>query len=148
MKRIDDNRAKRQSRLVRLLADRSFGKQEEIVQALRREGFDATQSSVSRDFRDLGVVKVAGRYVRMRDVGRSFAVSEARGNLVTAVDTAGPNLIIVKTPIGAANVVALSLDARDLPGLVGTVAGDDTVFIATRNRAAQGRIIEALTGAE
>jgi len=132
----------RHRRLLSLLNRKRFSRQVEVAAALRKEGFDVTQSSVSRDFQDLGIVKVAGRYVPPSP--RPQLDTSAIRSFVARVETAGPNLLVIKTPMGASNVVAVELDRQELSGLVGTVAGDDTIFIATKNRAAQKRIVEFL----
>lgn len=64
--------------------------------------------------------------------------------LVTHVDTAGSNLIVVRTAVGAASSIAVALDSRQLGEVVGTLAGDDTIFIAVRSRAAQGSVLSVL----
>jgi transcriptional regulator of arginine metabolism len=66
------------------------------------------------------------------------------GGRVRTVERAGPNLLVARTEIGAANVVALELDRQSLDGIAGTIAGDDTVFIATKNRSVQDQLIHRL----
>jgi len=108
---------------------------------MRRLGFSVTQSSISRDLRELGVAKVGGRYVSLH---RSEVEDPSPPALIHSVEPAGPNLIVIKTPIGAANIVGVDIDNRGLDGLVGSVAGDDTVFLAVRNKKAQDRVLSAL----
>lgn len=111
------------------------------------DGYCVTQSSVSRDFRDLGVIKAGGRYVAVNHhAGRAAGIDLS--DLVTQADAAGPHLLVVKTPPGASNMVAWSLDAQEIVGLVGTVAGDDTLFVATANRDAQKRVLAFLERGE
>jgi transcriptional regulator of arginine metabolism len=61
-----------------------------------------------------------------------------------SVEPVGANLVVIKTPVGSANVVAVDLDRKELPDIAGTVAGDDTIFVAVRSRAAQGRVMAFL----
>ncbi len=121
-----------------------------MVELLRDLGIHATQSSVSRDVRELGLVRVGGQYMpaarlagdRAARVGLGF-----RSELIISVDPVGSNLIVVKTPPGTANAVAIELDRKQLPEIAGTLAGDDTIFIAVRSRSAQGRALALLRGA-
>ncbi len=138
----------RQAALLRLLRRRPVTRQQEIVALMQAQGYVITQSSVSRDLRELGLVKAAGRYVplaRLRPQGgRRRSADGPVHELVTEVDAAGAHLVVIRTPVGAASAVAVELDRRRLPGVVGTVAGDDTIFAAVRSRAAQGRLVALL----
>ena len=67
--------------------------------------------------------------------------------LIISVEPVGANLIVVRTPPGGANAVAVEWDAKHVPEIAGTVAGDDTIFIAVRSRSAQGRLLAMLGGA-
>jgi transcriptional regulator of arginine metabolism len=131
---------KRRDLLKRIIESNSFSKQETLVKELKKLGFNVTQSSISRDLQIIGAVKVAGKYCLSIPRPRKITV---RG-LVRSIDTAGANLVVVKTNSGAANVVAAALDGSDIIGMVGTVAGDDTFFIATKNKVAQSKVLEAL----
>jgi len=115
--------------------------QQSVVAALRSQGFDATQSSVSRDLRELGAIKTASGY----ELGTSTASSDDEvaqvADLLRSMSPAGPNLLVIKTAIGAAQRVALALDRSDWPEIVGNVGGDDTVFVATTSAAAQRNLI-------
>src|SRR5690606_23876391 len=92
---------------------------------------------ISRDFQELGVVKLGGRYVSASEMQEP---EPAPTNFsIVSVKSAGPNLSVVKTPAGAANLLAIKLDSQQIPGVVGTIAGDDTVFVALSGKAAQAR---------
>ncbi len=110
---------------------------------LTASGIETNQSSISRDVRELGLVRVGGRYVpaaRLVEAdidGPGIYDSE----LITSLKPVGANLIVIHTHLGAAQVVAVELDRREWPEIVGTIAGDDTVFIAVGSRAAQGRVL-------
>jgi transcriptional regulator of arginine metabolism len=140
----------RQAALLRLVRRRSVSSQDEMVRLLHKRGFSATQSSISRDVRELGLVRVNGRYVPATRVGlpRSPGVLPDRDSeLIIAAEPVGANLIVVKTSPGSANAVAIDVDREELPEIAGTVAGDDTIFIAVRSRAAQGHVLAMLRGA-
>lgn len=133
----------RQALLARLAREHALENQQQIVELLCKKGLEVTQASVSRDIRELGLVKVDGRYVRVGEVRRrkgDFEKDLRLDELITAVDSAGASLVVVRTANGAAGAVAVALDERKLPDIVGTIAGDDTIFIAVRSRAAQGRV--------
>lgn len=140
-------KAPRQAALLRVVKRRSPSSQEEMVRLLRELGFRATQSSVSRDVRELGLVRIRGRYVLATRAGVEGAASllpERDSELINSVEPVGANLVVVKTPPGSANAVAIDLDQRELPEIAGTLAGDDTIFVAVRSRAAQGRVLAML----
>ena len=116
-----------------------------MVDILRRRGFDATQSSVSRDLRELGVAKAGDRYIiPVQDhtaSGNGFALV---AGFVREVLTAGAALTVIKTTAGTASSVALAIDRAAWPEVAGTVAGDDTLFVATANAKAQRKLLGRL----
>jgi len=126
----------RQQKVLELIRTKRFRMQAELVEELRRRGIRATQSSVSRDLARLGAVKINGYYTLPRLVHPIAGVLE-----ILDLDTAGDHLIVVKTEPGQAPPVALKIDHANFPEIVGTVAGDDTVFIAVRDREAQRKAI-------
>jgi transcriptional regulator of arginine metabolism len=97
---------------------------------LERAGEPATQSSVSRDLEELGVVKHHGHYTLPRTNGAA-----ARG--LVSLDQAGDSLVIARTVPGLASAVAVEIDAAAIPEIVGTIAGEDTIFIAVRDAKSQ-----------
>jgi transcriptional regulator of arginine metabolism len=141
------NKRRRQAELLRLVRQQPVGDQAEMVALLRERGFSATQASVSRDVRELGLVKANGHYTPVsRLSGPANEADDLRhvGDLVTAAVPAGANLIVIKTAVGAASAVAVDLDQTPGEDIVGTIAGDDTIFVAVRSRAAQGRVLARL----
>ena len=121
----------RQSALRELLGRGPVPTQQLLVAELARRGFSATQSSVSRDLREIGAVKTARGYeLEAGDMADKPELS-AIGEFVRAVLPAGPHLLVLRTAIGAAQRVALALDRADWPEMVGNIGGDDTVFVAT-----------------
>jgi len=122
---------------MELVRSESIADQEALVDLLAEDGFAVTQSSVSRDIKALGLRKAGGRYVPSWEVVPSWADVFP---LVLDLQAAGPNLLVLKTPPGGAQRVAVALDHLDIPGIVGTVAGDDTVFIACKDVKSRDRI--------
>ena len=131
----------RRDAITRILRQAAVGRQAELVDLLRAEGFEATQSSVSRDLRELGVVKGADRYL-LPAVEDALTPShfEAVQSFVKGYRAAGPNLTVLSTTAGTAQCVAIALDKARWPEIVGTIAGDDTIFIATASARSQRRL--------
>jgi transcriptional regulator of arginine metabolism len=141
-----DQREARQRAIRALLARAPVASQAQLVAELRRQGLRATQSSVSRDLRDLGVARIGGRYVSHGEGdegGRDPRVAEVAG-LLRAVKRAGPYLTVVHTAVGAAQGVARAFDAAGWREVVGSLAGDDTVFLATDGESDQQQLIRRL----
>ncbi len=114
------------------------------MRLLGKAGHPATQSSVSRDLRELGVAKRGDRYVlpdESAPVLHDFATIAA---FVRDLRPAGPSLTVIRTTAGAAQSVAIVLDRADWPEVVGTLSGDDTIFVATTGAAAQRRLLARL----
>ena len=114
--------------------------QKKLVQALSDKGFDATQSSVSRDLHELGAVKTGEGY-RLPELSAGQDEMHKVAEFVREIRPAGPHLTVIKTAIGAAQRVALALDRSGWPEMVGNIGGDDTVFVATDSAAAQKILI-------
>lgn len=135
------NQSERRAALKRLLERGPAATQRALVEALTAEGFHATQSSVSRDLADLGAVKTPQGYeLPGADAGSEDELTQV-AELLRSMAPAGPNLLVIKTAIGAAQRVALALDRSKWPEIVGNVGGDDTVFTATENAAAQRALL-------
>ena len=136
MARVPKNR--RQHLIARLLADHPVTSQAQLVDLLIAEGIESTQATVSRDLEDLGAVKV-----RMPGVDRLvYAIAELPKDQVAPLDhlrrvlgewvvdlAVSGNLVVVRTPPGSAHVVASALDRTKIDGMLGTVAGDDTILV-------------------
>src|SRR4029079_6602582 len=120
--------------------------QTELLTKLAARGFRVTQSSVSRDLREMHVAKADGRYVPPEalaaeaEAGEKPAPRADAFGLIRSVHAAGPNVLVVRTPPGSANVVGLAIDSARRPDVVEPVAGDDTIFIATASRGGQSRV--------
>jgi transcriptional regulator of arginine metabolism len=135
----------RREALKRIIRDGVVGRQAELVRLLKRAGYPVTQSSVSRDLRDLGVAKVGDRYVLPpEDVAAPVAGLADVASFVQDAVPAGPHLTVVRTTIGSAQSVALAIDRARWPEIVGTISGDDTIFIATASERAQRAVLDRL----
>jgi len=124
--------------VTRLLAEHAVTSQSQLVEMLASEGVDATQATVSRDLDELGAVRV-----RLPGVdGQVYAIAELPKDQVAPVDHlrrvlgewvvdigVSGNLVVLRTPPGSAHVVASALDRTSLDGVLGTVAGDDTLLV-------------------
>ncbi|HWJ04503.1 MAG TPA: hypothetical protein VNS57_01785 [Steroidobacteraceae bacterium] len=135
----------RRDAIVRILRQSEVSRQAELVELLREAGFEATQSSISRDLRELGVVKGADRYL-IPAVEDALTPShfETVRTFVKGYQAAGPTLTVLRTAVGTAQSVAIALDKARWPEVVGTIAGDDTIFIATESARAQRQLHEHL----
>jgi transcriptional regulator of arginine metabolism len=140
----------RQGAILRLVSEQKLATQSELAAALRDAGFDAVQTTVSRDIAQLGLVKVRDEEGRLvyalpgaADLNRLNELASALRRWATDVVSSG-NLAIVKTPPGYAQGLALALDAAALADVVGTVAGDDTIFVAAREGVSGAELAEQL----
>lgn len=144
-------RAGRQDRIVAILSSEAVRSQGELAALLADEGVEVTQATLSRDLEELGAVKLRGAdggvgvYVVPEDgspvrgvSGGTARLSRLLSELLVSVD-ASANLAVLRTPPGGANYLASAIDRAALPYVVGTIAGDDTVFVAAR---------DPMTGAE
>lgn len=142
---MDVQQLERRQQIVRILRDGHVRRQQDLARLLRTAGFEVTQSSVSRDLRDLGVLKASGRYVLPPDeVSRTHGDFAMLAQFVRGLRRAGPSLTVVRTTIGAAQSVAVAIDRAEWPEVAGTISGDDTIFIATANAGAQDALIARL----
>ncbi|HEU5207047.1 MAG TPA: hypothetical protein VFT94_05490 [Gaiellaceae bacterium] len=133
------NRRERQSAILELVRERALSTQAEVASALRETGYDVVQTTVSRDIAELGLVKVrapSGRLVYAppggTDTDRLRALGSAMRRYAITVEAAG-QLVIVTTPSGYANALAQAMDEAAHPSVAGTLAGDNTIFVATRD---------------
>ena len=133
-------KAERQERIRELIRTERFRSQAELTARLVELGFAATQASVSRDLDELGVVKVHGVYTLPNEGGNGSQFGPIRFQAV------GDNLIIAKTLSGLASAITVRIDSASIPGVVGTLAGDDTIFIAVRDRKSQSQALKQVEG--
>ncbi len=146
---------RRRDEIVRLISDHPVHSQDELLALLKRRGFRVTQPTLSRDLRELGVAKSPNGYVTQdafaggavvafapRDV-RETRVDQAVAEYVTGADTAG-NLVVIRTPAASAQPVASAIDGASIDGVLGTIGGDDTIFVAFRTPASASAFVERL----
>jgi transcriptional regulator of arginine metabolism len=138
------NAPARRTALAKIIREQAVGRQTELVALLRKRGVAATQSSVSRDLRELGVAKLGDRYVLPAHSAQPKNDFSTLKQFVSARLTAGTNLTVLKTTIGSAQSVAVAIDTAEWPEVVGTISGDDTIFIATAGADAQRRLNDRL----
>ena len=149
--------ATRREAILKLVREGPVRSQDEMLSLLRRRGVRVTQPTLSRDLKELGLAKTPGGYVTPADLsalsqaGLSFATADARAERmrqtvrehVLSVQVAG-SLVVLRTPPAAAQPVARAMDDAEPDGAVGTLAGDDTIFLATRGAAAARRLARRL----
>lgn len=128
----------RHQTIIDLIGAARIGRQDELVRALGDRGFSVTQASVSRDLDELGIVKLNGAYARPERRSNGLGIT------LISVETAGPYMIVARTPAGLASASTVRIDSAKLPEVVGTIAGDDTIFIAVTGEAEQKRAIKRL----
>jgi transcriptional regulator of arginine metabolism len=145
MPSLEPNRLTKGQR-QRLIADwlraGEVGSQDELVARLAEAGVSATQATVSRDLEALGAVKVRGGYAlaSARDASGDARLGPILGEWVTEIIAAG-TLLVLKTPPGSANLVANAIDVARLGEVAGTIAGDDTIFVALADGVTPGAAV-------
>lgn len=140
--------------LKMLISSKELGSQEEVLKALQKEGFKLTQATLSRDLKQLKVAKAAsmnGKYVYVLPnetmYKRVSSTQSAREMLATpgyvSLNFSG-NMGVLKTRPGYASLIAYNIDNADIPQILGTIAGDDTIFITLKENTVREQVIEAL----
>ena len=137
---------------MEIVREQAISTQSELVEALRRAGHEVVQTTVSRDVHELGLVKVrapSGRLVYAppggSDLDRTRAILSAMRRYAITVEATG-NILVVTTPSGYANALAQSLDENPHPGIAGTLAGDNAIFIAAREGTTAAALRDELAG--
>lgn len=128
----------RQAAILKLISARQIGRQEELAELLEKKGFAVTQSSVSRDLLDLGIIKAHGYYALPKKPSHALAFG------LLGLETAGENLVVARCEAGLASAVAVRIDGAGIDEIVGTIAGDDTIFIAVRDKVEQKTVIKKI----
>jgi transcriptional regulator of arginine metabolism len=147
-------KTQRQHRIGRLLEDHAVGSQTHLVELLAADGVVATQATVSRDLEELGAVKV-----RLPGGDTVYALPELPKDRIAPEDhlrrvlgdwvvevAHSANLVVLRTPPGSAHVVASALDRAGLDGIIGTVAGDDTILVVAAERVGGAKVARRLSG--
>lgn len=145
------SKRERQHAILELIGTREIGSQEELRQLLHKQGWDVTQSTLSRDLRDLRVARVPTpdgvRYVAgdsSGDDGARAPLSAILPQLFVSLDGVGP-LLVLRTVIGGAQPVASALDSESSADVLGTIAGDDTILMICRSEQARERLARRLS---
>lgn len=147
---------RRRDEILRIVGQTSVRSQDDLLGALRKRGFRVTQPTLSRDLRELGLVKTAAGYALPTIApappreSREHRLESLARESVLAVEAA-LNLVVVKTPAAEAQPLASAIDAADVDGAIGTLGGDDTIFVAFRTPAAAeafARRIQSIAGLE
>lgn len=140
----------RQVKILELINDNVVETQDDLAGMLKKSGFNATQATISRDIKELGIVKVPFDGKRQKYV-REFADKNVSGKLVNIFKHAvvsivyASNIIVIKTMSGSANIAGMMLDRLENPDILGCVAGDDTVIAVLRSEEIAKQITESLS---
>jgi len=135
---------RRREEILRIVRETAVHSQDELLAALREQGVKVTQPTLSRDLRELGLVKTPNGYVTPESLAPVAAFAPrviehrfeqlVRDSVVSA--EAALNLVVIKTPVAAAQPLASAIDATEIGDAMGTIGGDDTIFVAFRTPAA------------
>lgn len=143
-------KAQRQKKILEIIEKYEINTQESLIEKLREAGFEVTQTTVSRDIRQLNLVKgTAGngtfKYISpgMKNGKDAPVFNSSITDSVTSIDSA-QNIAVIKTLPGMANAVAVCVDSVDLIGLVGTVAGDDTILLVLKDNTRTDEAVASL----
>ena len=140
--------------LKMLISSKELGSQEEVLKALEMEGFQITQATLSRDIKQLKVAKAAsmnGKYVYVlpnetmyKRVSKPSTVKEMMQTSVFLSINFSGNMVVIKTRPGYASSIAYNIDSSDIPQILGTIAGDDTIFMVKGVGVTNEEVIEGL----
>lgn len=141
----------RQAKIIEIISERSIETQEDLCNALKEAGFEATQATVSRDIRRLNLVKVALPNGKQKyalphmHVNDTYAEKYVRilKDAFVAMDSA-QNILVIRTVSGMAMAAAAALDNMHMPGLVGCIAGDDTIMAAVKTNEETAALMEQI----
>ena len=132
-------KSRRHAKILDIITEYPIETQDELLTRLKNEGYKATQATISRDIKDLRLVKTLGSDGKYRYVSASKNSTDIRSNFsslfassVKSIDFA-QNIVVIKTLSGMTQAVCAALDSNDYKAVVGTIAGDDTIFIACRS---------------
>jgi transcriptional regulator of arginine metabolism len=128
----------RHTAILKFITAKRIGTQEELAELLEKKGFSVTQSSVSRDLDELGIIKVNGFYAIPQKPRNAVAFG------LLELKTAGDNLIVARCESGLASAVAVRIDSAGIEEIIGTIAGDDTIFIAVAGKDQQKAVIRRI----
>jgi transcriptional regulator of arginine metabolism len=133
------NKSYRQGQILKLIQRKRIHTQEELAQELAALGVSATQVTLSRDIKDLGLAKTGDGYVRLTPAAAGPDLATVMAEFLIDVRVA-QNQVVLKTSPGNANALAVALDREDLPEVVGTIAGDDTILVVAPDNTTAARL--------
>ncbi|MFL5911381.1 MAG: arginine repressor [Gaiellaceae bacterium] len=146
------NRQQRHAAILRILRDHSVSTQTELAEALHAAGHDVVQTTVSRDIHELGLIKVRGSSGRLvyappeaAEAERADAIAVAFARWALDVEPSG-NLVVVITPHGYASPLSQAIDVARHPRIAGTIAGENTVLLITREGTTGAKLAEEIRG--
>jgi transcriptional regulator of arginine metabolism len=140
------NKAFRQGQIIKLIRTKRIPTQEDLARELKDSyGIDTTQVTLSRDVRELGLLKTPEGYRQVEAQTSGPDVADVASELLQDVRVA-QNLIVLRTSPGNANALAVALDKADWPDVVGTIAGDDTILVVAPDHRAAEKLRERLLG--
>ena len=138
-----------------IISSQQLGSQEELLNALQREGYQLTQATLSRDLKQLKVAKastLSGNYIYVLPNETMYKRVSTASSLREMMQVPGfisinfsGNMGVIKTRPGYASAIAWNIDRSDIPQIMGTIAGDDTIFIVTREGSSHQEVIDALS---
>lgn len=141
---------KRQAKIIEIIEKNDIETQDELLAMLLKEGFQTTQATISRDIREINLTKIATSSGKQKYVLGKAANHESMESYRQVLSAgiismeAAENIIVVKTVSGVAMAVAAALDNMELNGLVGSIAGDDTIFLAVRSKELTKSVMNAI----
>lgn len=135
----DMQKSQRHEIIRRIIAATKLRSQDELASLLRKNGFCVTQASVSRDLDELGIVKIKGAYRLPEDTAPSGTIAPLK------YEIAGENLVVLRLPPGMASAAAVVIDAARIDEVVGTIAGDDTIFVAVKGAGCQKKAMRRIS---
>lgn len=145
---------KRQNLILKLVSEKNIGTQEELQQELNLNGVSVTQATVSRDIKELALIKTctpAGKYKYAVPALKRDSIDKKDSMILTILSDAvisvdyAMNIVAVKCHVGMAQAVCAKLDNTELDNVVGTIAGDDTIFILMRSEKDSSRLVKELS---
>jgi transcriptional regulator of arginine metabolism len=143
-------KARRQAVTLELVDREALHSQEQLRRRLRRRGFDATQATISRDIKELGLVKRAGDGAYQRPGVDATSPATALAALERAAEEflrrveRVQQLVVIRTGVGQAQPLAIAIDRAQLPEAVGTIGGDDTILVIARDRRRAAALVRRL----
>jgi len=138
------NKTERQKLLKELIIDHEFDTQNDLVDYLNERGLLVTQATISRDIKELGIIKIKGQNkYKYSFIDDSLNQNNLYNGTVLDINFA-QNIVVVKTSVGAANSICIIIDNRLIDGVLGSVAGDDTIIIVTQNQEKAQCVVEEL----